>query len=415
MAAAATEAEMQVAVAAADSDLQYILQESGATLQTQYRVVQVHASRRRFQAVADTRAEARTAAKRDFGIPNDTAEGRAQAAAIVAAWELAKEYTTKEAELKAEAKVLGHKRVVQVQERQAMLRAVTTTYGKLNEGETPSSEYLSTKMDECEANEPTASSLDKISSKKDNQVESLQSTVDASGHVRVTKTMQKLDMPHNSEAYRRVMKVEAHTWLCMSARFRAKSWLHGLKLEHFTRFVEFIMGDRVAGLRLPSPHGKDAVPSRPPWTVVLSFEFKLRVEAMKLVNEEGQTMAEALEAVTKDPSLKETWFTTPLALHAAEQPTKYRKGQGKKSDRGHTPPPQVPKGYERAPKGKGKAKSTLNGLQLVSVTPDGKQICYAYNSQGCKDAKCPRLHVCRVAGCFKEHPTHQHEASVAGG
>ena len=356
-----------------------------------------------------------TRGNRDFGIPNDTVEGRAQAAAIVAAWELAKEYTTKEAELKAEAKVLGHKRVVQVQERQAMLRAVTTTYGKLNEGETPSSEYLSTKMDECEANEPTASSLDKISSKKGNQVESLRSTVDASGHVRITKTMQKLDMPHNSEAYRRVMKVEAHTWLCMSARFRAKSWLHGLKLEHFTRFVEFIMGDRVAGLRLPSPHGKDAVPSRPPWTVVLSFEFKLRVEAMKLVNEEGQTMAEALEAVTKDPSLKETWFTTPLALHAAEQPTKYRKGQGKKSDRGHTPPPQVPKGYERAPKGKGKAKSTLNGLQLVSVTPDGKQICYAYNSQGCKDAKCPRLHVCRVAGCFKEHPAHQHEASVAGG
>lgn len=89
MAAAATEAEMQEAVAAADSDLQYILQESGATLQTQYRVVQVHASRRRFQAVADTRAEARTAANRDFGIPNDTVEGRAQAAAIVAAWELA--------------------------------------------------------------------------------------------------------------------------------------------------------------------------------------------------------------------------------------------------------------------------------------------------------------------------------------
>ena len=203
MAAAATEAEMQEAVAAADSDLQYILQESGATLQTQYRVVQVHASRRRFQAVADTRAEARTAANRDFGIPNDTVEGRAQAAAVVAAWELAKEYTTKEVELKAEAKVLGHKRVVQVQERQAMLRAVTTMYGKLNEGETPSSEYLSTKMDECEANEPTASSLDKISSKRDNQVESLQSTVDASGHVRVTKTMQKLDMPHNSEAYRR--------------------------------------------------------------------------------------------------------------------------------------------------------------------------------------------------------------------
>ena len=119
------------------------------------------------------------------------------------------------------------------------------------------------------------------------------------------------------------MKVEAHTWLCMSARFRAKSWLHGLKLENFTRFVEFILGDKVAGLRLPSPHGKDAVPSRPPWTVVLSFEFKLRVEAMKLVNEEGQTMAEALEAVMKDPSLKGDLVHDPrlLCMQLSSQPS----------------------------------------------------------------------------------------------
>ena len=413
----ATEAEMKEAVAKADSDLQYILQEANASLSTQYQVVQVHSSRRRFQAIADTRAEARAAAHDDFRIPNNTVEGRAQIAAIVAAWELAKEFTSKEVELKAEAKVLGHKRVVQVQERQAMLKAVTTAYGKLNEAETPSSEYLSTKMEECEANEPTASSLDKISSKRDNQVESLQSTVDPQGHVRVTKTMQKLDMPHNSEAYRRVMKVEAHAWLCMSARFRAKSWLQDLKLEHFTRFVEFIMGDKVAGLRLPTPQGKDALPGRPPWTVVLSFEFKLRVEAMKLVNEEGYTMANAMEAVVKDPSLKETWFTTPLALHAAEQPSKYRKGNGKHLDKNTPPPPHIPKGFERTTKGNkgGKTKSTLNGLKLVSTTPDGKQICYAYNSQGCKDSKCQRLHVCRVAGCFKEHPAHQHETAVAGG
>ena len=165
------------------SDLQYILQEANASLSTQYQVVQVHSSRRRFQAIADTRAEARAAAHDDFRIPNNTVVGRAQIAAIVAAWELAKEFTSKEVELKAEAKVLGHKRVVQVQERQAMLKAVTTAYGKLNEAETPSSEYLSTKMEECEANEPTASSLDKISSKRDNQVESLQSTVDPQGHV----------------------------------------------------------------------------------------------------------------------------------------------------------------------------------------------------------------------------------------
>ena len=75
---------------------------------------------------------------------------------------MAKEFTAKEVELKAEAKVLGHERVVQVQERQTMLKAVAATYGKLNEAETPSSEYLATKMEECEANQPTASALDKI-------------------------------------------------------------------------------------------------------------------------------------------------------------------------------------------------------------------------------------------------------------
>ena len=200
MAAAPTQAEMLALVATADSDLQYVLQEAAAPLRVQYQVVQVHTTRRRFQAIADTRAEARTAA-RDFNLDHNSAEGRAQIASVVAAWELAKEFSAKEVELKAEAKVMGHKKVLQVQERQAMLRAVTTVYGKLNEAETPTPEYLASKAEECEENEPTASSLDQISSKKDKQVESLQSSVDSSGHLRVTKTIQKLEMPHNSEAY----------------------------------------------------------------------------------------------------------------------------------------------------------------------------------------------------------------------
>ena len=159
-----------------------------------------------------------------------------------------------------------------------MIKAVQAVYGKINEGETPSAEYLAAKAEECESNEPRASSLDQISSKRDNQVESVQSSLDPNGHLRVTRTVQKLEMPHNSEAYRRVMKVEAFAWLCMSARFKAKRWLHNLKLETYTRFVEYIMGDKVAGLRLPSATGADAL-QRPPWAVVLSYEFKLRTEA----------------------------------------------------------------------------------------------------------------------------------------
>ena len=125
---------MRESVANSDADLQFVLQEAGASLATMYKVTLIHQTRRRFQAIADTRAQAREAAKADFGVENDTPEGRAQTASVVAAWELAKEYSAKETELKAEAKVLGQKRILQTQERQAMLKAVMDVYGKLNEG-----------------------------------------------------------------------------------------------------------------------------------------------------------------------------------------------------------------------------------------------------------------------------------------
>ena len=408
--------DMRKIVAEADADLQYVLTEAAASLSTMYQICKIHKTRRRFQAIADSRAEARSAARTDFSIPNDTAEGRAQTASVVAAWELAKEYSAKETELKAEAKVLGQRRLLQVHEKQAMLKAVTDVYGKLNEAETPSAEYLAAKAEECEVNEPTACTLDRICSKRDNQVESLQTSIDATGHVRVTKTIQKLTMPSNSESYRRVMKVEAYAWLCMSARFKAKAWLQDIKLEHFTKFVDFILEDKVAGLRVPLSSGGDVV-GRPPWQVVLGFEQKLRTEAFKSVVEDGTKLVDALDAVQQDPSLKETYFTTPLALQAVAQPTKYFKGQGKagKEHPAIPSPPQPNYTWSRPDKGRAKGKGkTFNGLQLLSTTPDGRQICFAYNAQGCNNPKCPRLHICRVAGCFAEHPASQHPQSKKG-
>ena len=190
---AVSDEDKRAAVALADSDLQFILQEAGASLDTQFKVVQAHSSRRRFQAIADTQAEARLAAEKDIGLDKSTIEGRAQIAAIVVAREAAaaRDYDQKEHELRAEARILGQKRILQAQERQSMLRAVTSVHGKLNESETPSNEYLSAKTEQCESNEPLAAALDMISSRKDQQVEAIQSTVDPTGLVKVTKTLAK--------------------------------------------------------------------------------------------------------------------------------------------------------------------------------------------------------------------------------
>ena len=305
---ATTDDEKRERVSSVDADLQYVLQEAGASLDTQFAVCSVHTTLRRFQAIADDRAGSRAAAATDFGIPADTPAGRQQTAAIVASWELAKEISSKEIELRAEARALNQPRILQTQERQAMIRAVSTAYGKLNEAETPSAEYLALKAEETEQNEPTAAQLDTITSKRDSQTASIQSSVDPAGHLRIIKTKQKVEMPQNSEAYRRVMKIEGYAWLAMQSRYKSKTWLQGLTMADFTKFVDYILGERVAGPRLEHNTGYDSSQNalfRPPWGIVLRYEYKLRKEAFRLINEEGQTLQAALLSVTKDTELKE--------------------------------------------------------------------------------------------------------------
>ena len=230
----------------------------------------------------------------------------------VSAWEVAQEYITKEVEIRAEAKVLGQPRALQVHERQAMLKAVELVYGPLQEAEAPSSEY-----EETETNEPQASSLDEVTSKRDSQTAEIQTGVDSSGHIRITKTKVKSKLPATTEEYRRVMRVETHAWLCMAARYKSKFWLHGLTAAPFNKFVDFILGEKVYNIQVPSLQGEGQQRVKPDWSIVLNFEHKLRKEACKLVVRDGMTLADALHQVIQDPELKETYFTTPVALRAS--------------------------------------------------------------------------------------------------
>ena len=274
-----------------------------------------YGSLKRFNALGDDRAGIRAACLADFAIPQDTPDNRAQVAAIVTAWETAQEYVSKEIELRAEAKVLGQPRILQVHERQAMVKAVENIYGTLSEAETPSTDYLS--IQETETNEPTASALDEILSRKEATTSQIQSSLDSAGHIKVVRTKGKGRMPTNTEGYRKLMKVEAYAWLCMASRYRAKHWLHGLTTDPKTKIVDFILGDRVNNLQIPGSSPEQSVRLKPDWSIVLAYEFKLRQEAMKMVVHEGRTLADALVAVTRDADLKEAFFTTPVALKSA--------------------------------------------------------------------------------------------------
>ncbi len=269
-----------------DSDLQFVMADSGVSLGNQVAVSRHYGSMRRFSAIADDRGTVRTVCLHDFAITQDIPAGRAQVAAVVSAWETARGMIAKEIEIRAEAKILVH---LQTHERQAMLRAVETAYGSIPESETPSNDYLSLKAEETGTNEPVASPLDEIVRKKDASNSAIQST----GHIRVTRAKNKTKMPSNTEEYRKAMTVEANAWLCMSSRYRAK----------FSKFAEYILGDRVYNIQLPSIRGDSAVRVRAEWAIVLAYEYKLRREVMKLIVTDGLSMHDALGQVTRDAGM----------------------------------------------------------------------------------------------------------------
>ena len=79
MAAAPSDAEMREYVTThADSDLQFILQDSAVSLRVQHQIAQGYPTLKRFSALGDTRAEVRTAAMADFGLDPTRAHEGAQ-------------------------------------------------------------------------------------------------------------------------------------------------------------------------------------------------------------------------------------------------------------------------------------------------------------------------------------------------
>ena len=137
---------------------------------------------------------------------------------------------------------------------------------------------------------------------------------------------------------------------------------------------------------------------------------------MKLIVTESLSMHDALGQVTKDADLKESFFTTPLVLHAAqsvESPNKFHKGLFKGDYKGG--------GKDGKGKGKGKFKSKANlpkdvaqklqGLQLAWRTPNGRDLCFAWNTGSCKGF-CGRVHQSRVKGCYGDHRAVDHRDSI---
>ena len=155
---------------------------------------------------------------------------------------------------------------------------------------------------------------------------------------------------------------------------------------------------------------------KPDWAIVLSYEQKLRKEAMRRVLE-GHTLADAMASVIKDADLKEAYFTTPVALKSASSdshgnPSKYQRFNSKGFFWWQDLPLDTQKG-----KGKGKQKSKADWsfrwtFERAQSWHGGRRTgvsCVLHGTQVNAMAACGRVHQCRVKGCYSDHKAVEHK------
>lgn len=403
----------------ADSDVLFVWTESNVLMDQQYDLSLAGInSLRAFSGLEDTRPLARATFARELTL-DATAGGPAGRAAtlalsaLVGAWEIAVSQLARETALRAEAKVLRINRVISVQDKHAMRKAVEARHGSIPNREVPSTDYLSCKVEECENNEPVASPLDEVTSMLDADTSTVTANLDLTGKIQVLRKRIKASLPANPEELRLRLRIERHCWLFMASKFNNKPWLFGLQPRHFDTWTDYFLGPRVMLLEIPTPEG-GRVALHPPWSIILSYEYYARRRVFEHILEDGWTMIAAMESATTDADLKEICFTSPIALMGrgvkrTHDATVQEEGKGKNRGRGKGRGRGKSAGRGAGGKGKGKGRG-----QIVSKAPDGRSICFDYNGpQGCqRGAACTFLHICQRKGCGGAHPLTEHEQAA---
>jgi hypothetical protein len=274
---------------------------------------------------------------------------------------------------------------------------------------------LSKKMEEVELDEPTAAGLDEVACADDVDNTATSSGLDPTGRVVITTKHVKGSLPNGPEQFRMRLRVEANTWLYLAGKFTSKQWLRDLSPQLFQRYADHFLGSKCNAMEIMDANGQKSS-LHPPWQIVLNYEFHCRKAAFEAVRDEDAQLSVELKRVIRDPEIKEVHFTSPIALMGKGTRTTGLTNLATGEDAAHLP--KTGTAIERAahklrmaqaaatstapPKGKGKGKESKGKGKgnLMDRTADGREVCYNYNSaNGCTNAACARVHVCRIRGC----------------
>lgn len=353
-------------------------------------------------AVATDRGELEKIAKDLLGV--DVAAGADQVvifAQLFLAWQSAAKRIKVQDEADAEASSRKEPKNIPLQELQSLRTTFEAQYYKMKEAEIPARSSMEDLFEQIDLGELRPMSLRHFGSKADDEdaeVGSLQ--LGKAGQIKIRKSRMETAAPCTMEDLRAKMVLMANHYLFAKFRYPNKTLLQKLTPFTFLDYMGYLTGKHVAQLETQTVDGVTL--HKPSVKLLVNYEYQMRKEVVEQFNL-GQDFAEELSRVTKNADVRERHFSTPLAVSSASQSLQ-QGGAGSKKGDGY---------FYQEHKGKGKGKKGKKGKkggapQLHSTSPDGRQICYAWNNkkEGCKGG-CNRLHACRI--CLDPtHPTYEH-------
>ena len=422
------------------SDLQMLFADMNITIPNQAKVYDSGlGTLRLFSTMADDNAKARAAIAEIFDLREDrTLPERIQVASLVAAWQKAQKRTSEKDQAEATAALAGKAPAIHVSDHRDRRNAYESKWGEVTDEDLPSKVFLELLESRLQDGEFRAETLEEASMEDLDASENPLFEIDkTSGNLKATtgRKGKKGGPPSGPEDFRRIfIKIEI-AWGMMAARHSNRAYLQGLTPMFWVKYVQHLLGEEVYGLKSVDAKGKTV--AQPSWPLLLSYEHQIRKKAWRLVETKNIPLVEAIKLAMKDEGVKSRYFITPLAVSGGNlvptpetekdklgrqrSPSRKRSRSTRRQDsnRRHNEPK-----WGKKPKGKGKGKNRdkgkgsgsrlertfpeHNGKKFSTKTPDGKDICFKFNSphERCRDKNCRFEHVCGY--CFEKdgHPAH---------
>ena len=369
-----------------------------------------------FCSIVDSKADLRATLIADFGLNHAEAditrevamERRINTARLVDSWETASKRLSESDRVAAEQKASRLPLTLSKSHHITLRQRFEQDFGRVPDKAWPCQALVEKRFEEVEEGEVRADPLSDIVSTEEVTEDVIGAIMDRDGAIRMKKAPRTIPLPSGSEELRNRIKILGITFQLAAYRHSSRPWLATTSPDIWRDHADYVLGDDIGGFCVSSASGE----VRPPWQVVLGYEFQVRKTACRLIMFDGLDIAAAMRAARKDMETKEKHFSTPTALAATRGVKRPADGMGGATSSDWAPAAKK-KGSSKGGKGQGKGsskggdKSGGKGKSSFknTKTPDGRMICFRYQDDSCKSKKCNFVHLCTT--CLGEHPLSQ--------